>query len=402
MQGQSEIAGGHRLALARQGARHEHALGPFSSEPVAHALREMSEPLRERAPGRDPDRARLPTRVASHPNLHYSNIPTPPNGVLCPGRGRDDRLRSTIWHGSSTGKPDIDAEAAGHRMKARSKAHSSSPRDGKVTILGFDFDDLTQDGLIERIGKSLRERSRCWIATLNVNLICLAARDGSFRALLRSADVVTADGMPIVWVSRLGEHPLRERVTGADLLKPLALLAARESWRVFLCGGEPGVAERVAESLCALAPGLQVAGIAVPAFPTEASTTDAALNSALLGAIHKLARTSCSWRSALRSRRSGSTITSRPVSSTCPSWSVSAPGSTSWPVARDGPRSGCAVRAWKWLHRMASQPFRLGPRYVLDGLSFARLFVQSMRRAPRVESQSDAGSNSLQSTDTET
>ena len=94
-------------------------------------------------------------------------------------------------------------------MKERRQASSSASRDGKTAVLGFDFDDLTQDGLIERIGKSLRERRRCWIATLNVNLICLAARESSFRALLHSADVLTADGMPIVWVSRLGEHPLR-------------------------------------------------------------------------------------------------------------------------------------------------------------------------------------------------
>src|SRR5258705_9714826 len=133
-------------------------------------------------------------------------------------------------------------------MKERRQPSSSSSRDGKITVLGFEFDDLTQDGLIERIGKSLRNRNRCWIATLNVNLICLAARDSSFRALLSSADVLTADGMPIVWVSRLSAHPLRERVTGADLLKPLAVHAARESWRIFLCGGGPGVAEGVAES----------------------------------------------------------------------------------------------------------------------------------------------------------
>ena len=87
-------------------------------------------------------------------------------------------------------------------MKERRQAFSRSSLDGKIGVLGFDFDDLTQDGLIERIGKSLRERKRCWIGTLNVNLICLAARDSSFRAILRSADVLTADGMPIVWVSR--------------------------------------------------------------------------------------------------------------------------------------------------------------------------------------------------------
>jgi N-acetylglucosaminyldiphosphoundecaprenol N-acetyl-beta-D-mannosaminyltransferase len=275
-------------------------------------------------------------------------------------------------------------------MTERRKAPSNSPRDGKVSILGFDFDDLTQDGLIERIGKSLRERSRCWIATLNVNLICLAARERSFRALLGSADVLTADGMPIVWVSRLGEHPLRERVTGADLLKPLAVHAARESWRIFLCGGEPGVAERVAESLCSLAPGLQVAGMAAPVFPSEAATTDPALNQPLLGAIHES-------RPDILLVALGSPKQEKWIHHHLETRQLDVPVVVGIGAGFDF-LAGRQRRApqWmrnsglEWLHRMASQPFRLGPRYVLDGLSFARLFVQSMRRAP------------LQSTDTET
>ena len=288
-------------------------------------------------------------------------------------------------------------------MTERRKAPSNSPRDGKITVLGFDFDDLTQDGLIERIGKSLRERRRCWIATVNVNLICLAARESSFRALLSSADVVTADGMPIVWVSRLGEHPLRERVTGADLLKPLAVLSARESWRIFLCGGEPGVAERVAESLCALAPGLQVAGMAAPVFPTEPSTTDAALNRELLGAIHEarpdillVALGSPKQEKWIHHHLETGQLDDVPV--------VVGIGAGFDFLAGRQRRAPQWMRdsGLEWFHRMASQPLRLGPRYVLDGLSFARLFVQSIRRAARDASQPDAGSTSLRSTDTET
>jgi N-acetylglucosaminyldiphosphoundecaprenol N-acetyl-beta-D-mannosaminyltransferase len=286
-------------------------------------------------------------------------------------------------------------------MKERRQASSNSSRDGKITILGFAFDDLTQDGLIERIGKSVRERRRCWIATLNVNLISLAGRESSFRELLRSADVVTADGMPIVWVSRLGPHPLRERVTGADLLKPLAVHAARESWRIFLVGGEPGVAERVAESLNELAPGLQVAGMAAPVFPTEASTADPALNRTLLGAIRES-------RPDILLVALGSPKQERWIHHHFETRQLDVPVVVGVGAGFDF-LAGRQKRAprWmrnsglEWLHRMASQPFRLGPRYALDGLSFARLFIRSLRRDSRVESLPDEGSDSLQSTDSE-
>src|SRR5262249_17023270 len=157
----------------------------------------------------------------------------------------------------------------------------------RVELFGLGFDDLTQVELLERISKSVHQRERCWIATVNVNLVCLSARRPDFRALLRQADVLTADGMPIVWASRFTDHPLRERVTGADLLKPLAALAASESWGIFLCGGEPGVAERTAESLRASASGLRVVGTAAPAFPTAQSTADASRNRVLLTEIRR-------------------------------------------------------------------------------------------------------------------
>ena len=274
-------------------------------------------------------------------------------------------------------------------MKIRRKATSNASRDGKIEILGFGFDDLTQDGLIERIGKSVRERRRCWIATLNVNLICLATRERSFRAILDSADVVTADGMPIVWVSRFGEHPLRERVTGADLLKPLAVHAARESWRIFLCGGEPGVAERVAECLGALAPDLQVAGMASPVFPTEASATDPRLNRPLLEAIRES-------RPDILLVALGSPKQEKWIHHHLETRQLEVPVVVGVGAGFDF-LAGRQRRAPKWmrssglewLHRMASQPFRLGPRYVLDGLSFALLFVEI--HAPRAARRESAG-----------
>ena len=95
--------------------------------------------------------------------------------------------------------------------------------------------------------------------------------------------------MPIVWMSRLRKRALQQRVTGSDLMQPLARRAAAEGWRLFLCGGEEGIAERAAQRLCAQAPGLKIAGTAAPHFPTPASLTDESSNRPLLEAIRERA-----------------------------------------------------------------------------------------------------------------
>ena len=60
------------------------------------------------------------------------------------------------------------------------------------------------------------------------------------------AAFLLADGMPLVWASRRLPTPLPARVAGADLVPALCERAARNGYRVFLLGGEPGVAEEAA------------------------------------------------------------------------------------------------------------------------------------------------------------
>ena len=162
------------------------------------------------------------------------------------------------------------------------------------------------------------------------------------------------------------------------------------------------MAERVAESLCALAPGLEVAGMAAPVFPSEASTTDPARNRPLLDAIR-------ASRPDILLVALGSPKQEKWIHHHLETGQLDVPVVVGVGAGFDflAGRQRRAPR-WmrnsglEWLHRMASQPFRLGPRYVLDGVSFAGLFVRSMRRAPRGASPPEPGSKSLRSTDTET
>lgn len=88
-----------------------------------------------------------------------------------------------------------------------------------------------------------------------------AQRDRRFRALVSRSALSLCDTIGILLASRLRGGPLRERVTGIDLIAPLAERSARAGdVRLFLLGGAPGVAERAARALVDSYPGLRVAG----------------------------------------------------------------------------------------------------------------------------------------------
>ena len=78
------------------------------------------------------------------------------------------------------------------------------------------------------------------------------------------SDLNLADGAPVVWLGRLIGADMRTRVAGADLVPALLGEAAKTGARVFLLGGEGGVAAVAGARLQELYPGLVVAGTYEP------------------------------------------------------------------------------------------------------------------------------------------
>ena len=93
-----------------------------------------------------------------------------------------------------------------------------------------------------------------------------AQQDPAFKEILNSTDLVVPDGMPLVWLGRRRGHDLRRRVYGPELMLGFCEKTARRGYRHFFYGGEPGVPERLAESLQRRFPAMQVAGTYSPPF----------------------------------------------------------------------------------------------------------------------------------------
>ncbi len=110
-----------------------------------------------------------------------------------------------------------------------------------------------------------RTRARL-IVTINVQFLQAARTDARFRRVLAEADLSVADGVPIVWASRLLDAPLPERVNGTNLMVQLCELAAAEGRSVYLMGGRPGAAEGAARELVRRFPALRIAGTDCPPF----------------------------------------------------------------------------------------------------------------------------------------
>lgn len=133
-----------------------------------------------------------------------------------------------------------------------------------TTVFGLPLARLSFEGTVNLIDQLVAHREPCFFITANLHYAMLCDRLEPLRAVNRQAAFLVADGMPLVWASRLTNQPLTERVTGADLVWALARRAAERGYRLFLLGGEPGIAERAAQRLQSAYPGLVIAGVAAP------------------------------------------------------------------------------------------------------------------------------------------
>jgi len=126
--------------------------------------------------------------------------------------------------------------------------------------MGCAVDNLDMEetlGVVEGFIRSGRPHQH---VVINVDKIVKASRDPALRQIINDCDLINADGMPVVWASRLLGKPLKERVTGVDLFEALMARAAEKGWRVFLLGAREEVVSGVAQLYPARYPGLTLAG----------------------------------------------------------------------------------------------------------------------------------------------
>ena len=143
---------------------------------------------------------------------------------------------------------------------------------GVARLFGIPVARVTETEAVEIIVEfAKRRQGTAFVATLNVDFVANAVSGWPFGGndelwgYLKDADLVTADGMPIVALSRLLRQPLPERVTGADMVPAILRRCAEEGLSVYVLGGDRDAVEEAFGKLGVESCGLRVAGID-PAF----------------------------------------------------------------------------------------------------------------------------------------
>lgn len=130
----------------------------------------------------------------------------------------------------------------------------------KVDILGVLVDKVNITEAVEKIMEMLSENRPHAVYTPNSEIIMLAYKDEEFKEVLNSADMLTADGIGVVYASKILHNPIEERAAGYDIACGVIEKIAETGHGLYLFGGKPGVAEKAKENIEKQYPFLRVVG----------------------------------------------------------------------------------------------------------------------------------------------
>ncbi|GAB2938788.1 hypothetical protein GCM10027203_45380 [Nonomuraea fastidiosa] len=238
---------------------------------------------------------------------------------------------------------------------------ASRARVGAIEVMA-----MTEAEVAEHVTRAWRAGLGGAIVTANVDIVRAATRAPDLAALVAAAELVVADGMPVVWAARIAGARLPDRVTGASLVFTLAACAAREGRSVFLVGGEPGVPERAGEVLAARYPGLVVAGAYAPPFGFERDPAE----------VDRTVKLVCAAAPDLVLVGLGFPKQERLIAVLRPelprAWYLGCGAGIPMAAGRFKRAPRALQRAGaEWLFRLALEPRRLARRYLRDDLPFA-------------------------------
>ena len=115
----------------------------------------------------------------------------------------------------------------------------------RITLMGCQIDNLSMEETLQTIEGFIASGRPHQHVVVNVDKLVKAQQDPELRRIINDCALINADGMPVVWASRLLGRPLKERVAGVDLFDALMVRAAHKGWRVYLLGAREEVVSRV-------------------------------------------------------------------------------------------------------------------------------------------------------------
>ncbi|MBR3576987.1 MAG: WecB/TagA/CpsF family glycosyltransferase [Clostridia bacterium] len=132
--------------------------------------------------------------------------------------------------------------------------------DKTVNILGVNISSANVSEAAQMILDSFSSGKKISVFTPNSEIILSAYKDENFKNIINSASLCTADGIGVIYASKIFGTPIPERCSGYDISLELIKQMSKTGSSVYLFGASPGVAETAKKKIEEANPGINIVG----------------------------------------------------------------------------------------------------------------------------------------------
>lgn len=230
----------------------------------------------------------------------------------------------------------------------------------RINVLGVGVSLIDMKLALDQIESWIRNRARQYVSVCTVHTVMECRRDERLRQIVNGAGMTTPDGMPLVWLSRLGGHGYVSRVYGPDLMLAEMESSLRTGHRHFFYGGKAGVAARLAEVMRQRFPAVKISGTHSPPLGTAAE-----LCNPQTAALINQAGADVVWVGISSPKQELWMACMRPLLEAPVLVGVGAAFDFHAGFVKQAPR-WMQRSGLEWLHRLGQEPGRLWRRYLID------------------------------------
>lgn len=130
----------------------------------------------------------------------------------------------------------------------------------KSCVLDLEIDKLTMNDVLDKVHEAIISRSPLSIGVVNAAKLVNMKGDEELHRDVASSELVLADGMSVVWASKLLGDPLPERVSGIDLMHAMMQRGDEHGYRFYLFGAREDISAEVERKMAESYPNAVVAG----------------------------------------------------------------------------------------------------------------------------------------------
>lgn len=134
----------------------------------------------------------------------------------------------------------------------------------RIRFLNTYVDNLTMEEAVQKVNELIQKNEYSYVVTPNLDHIVLIEKDPLFKEVYDKASLILTDGQPLIWISKLKNTPIVEKVSGSDFFPKVCEMASKKGYSLFILGAADGVAKQAAENLCMKYKGLKVVGTYSP------------------------------------------------------------------------------------------------------------------------------------------